>query len=63
MTTLDKAPRPGAGNRPAAINPAHDPTVPFYAVGGADPDFALPPRGDSRTGGFWSRLLAPHRRK
>lgn len=63
MTTLDQTPHPGTGDRPAAATPPHDPTMPFYAVGGSDPDFALPPRGDSKPASFWARLLSPARRK
>ncbi|WP_417234859.1 hypothetical protein [Arthrobacter sp.] len=63
MTTLDKAPRPDADGRPAATTPPHDPTAPFYAVGGADPDFVLPTRGERAPGSFWARLFSSARRK
>lgn len=63
MTTLDKDTRPATSGPVAPSAPPHDPATPFYAVGGADPDFALPPRGESGTTGFWARLLSPARRK
>lgn len=62
MTTLDKA-TPGADGQPVPTAAPHDPTTAFYAVGGSDPDFALPPRGEAHVPGFWTRLIPSARRR
>ncbi|HXD28677.1 MAG TPA: hypothetical protein VN621_07950 [Arthrobacter sp.] len=61
MTTTNKATHQEAAAHAAPA--VHDPATPFYAVGGADPDFALPPRNDSPRAGFWARLLPPGPRR
>lgn len=61
MTTTDKATHQEAAAHGAPT--AREPATPFYAVGGADPDFALPVRNDSPRAGFWARLLPSKRQR
>ncbi|WP_372697674.1 hypothetical protein [Arthrobacter sp. JSM 101049] len=61
MTTTDKATHQEAAAH--AVPTIREPATPFYSVGGADPDFALPPRSESARTGFWARLLPSSRRR